>query len=216
MAKMDSEEGVMFIGKYNRTVIITYLGVAAGIVGSFLAIAHHQVKYALICLVIAGVCDLFDGAFARGCERTKEEEAFGVQIDSLSDMVNFIMLPICIFYALGLTQWFHIIFYVAFALAAVIRLAYFNVVVNANDNQVVKYYRGIPVTTTAIIVPILWLLSQIMTPLAAEVLYTFAIIIIPLLFILNFKIPKPKGKLFYITMPVLALVCTILLLLVRI
>ncbi|MDR1447656.1 MAG: CDP-alcohol phosphatidyltransferase family protein [Candidatus Ancillula sp.] len=212
---MDSvKEGVMFIGKYNRTVIITYVGVSAGVVGSFLATVSHLPKYALICLVIAGICDLFDGAFARGCKRTKEEEAFGVQIDSLSDMINFIMLPICIFYSLGLTYWYHVIFYVAFALTAVIRLAYFNVVVNANDNQVVKHYQGIPVTSTAIIVPILWILAQFLTLNASLVLFTIAIAIIPLLFILNIKIPKLKGLPFYITMSVLALICTIILLLV--
>jgi CDP-diacylglycerol--serine O-phosphatidyltransferase len=209
-------EGVMFIGKYNRTVIITYIGVAAGIVGSFLVTVSNLPKYALVCLIVAGVCDLFDGAFARGCERTEEEEAFGVQIDSLSDMINFVMLPICIFYSLGLTCWYHLIFYVAFALAAVIRLAYFNVVVNANNNQVVKYYKGIPVTSTAIIVPVLWLFSQFLPLAAAWALFTVTIILIPLLFILNIKIPKLKGLLFYIIMPVLALICTVLLLLVGI
>jgi CDP-diacylglycerol--serine O-phosphatidyltransferase len=129
-------------------------------------------------------------------------------------MINFIMLPICIFYSLGLTCWYHVVFYVAFALAAVIRLAYFNVVVNANDNQVVKYYSGIPVTSTAIIVPILWILSHLLPLGASWALYTLAIILIPLLFILNIKIPKPKGLLFYIIMPTLAIICVITLLLV--
>jgi CDP-diacylglycerol--serine O-phosphatidyltransferase len=45
----------MFIGKYNRTVVITYIGVAAGIVGSLLETVSHLPKYSLICLVVAGI-----------------------------------------------------------------------------------------------------------------------------------------------------------------
>ena len=56
----------MFIGKYNKSLIITYLGVAFAIIGMFFALSNN-LQYAMVCMVIAGVCDMFDGKVARLC-----------------------------------------------------------------------------------------------------------------------------------------------------
>ena len=77
------------IGFYNYTVIVTYLGVALSIVGMALA-SNGRYEYAVLCLALAGACDTFDGKIARSMKnRTKEMEIFGVQLDSLCDMVCF-------------------------------------------------------------------------------------------------------------------------------
>ena len=97
----------MIIGYYSKSVFITYLGVISGTIGMYFAF-NHKITYALICLIVSGVCDAFDGKVARKCKRTSNEKYFGIQIDSLADMVSFIFLPIVIFYGLGYTSWYNI------------------------------------------------------------------------------------------------------------
>ena len=51
--------------------------------------------------MIAGLCDMFDGKIASTMERTRQEKRFGVQIDSLSDLICFGVLPALIVYSGG-------------------------------------------------------------------------------------------------------------------
>ena len=75
------------IGFYNYSVIVTYLGVALSVTGMALACSGRY-EFAILCLALAGACDTFDGKIARAMKnRTREMEIFGVQIDSLCDMV---------------------------------------------------------------------------------------------------------------------------------
>ena len=48
---------------------------------------------AYLSLLISGICDMFDGKVARKCKRNKKEKMFGIEIDSLADTVNFLLLP---------------------------------------------------------------------------------------------------------------------------
>ena len=118
----------MFIGKYNKTLILTYLGVASALIGMNFAL-QGDFKTTMICMVIAGVCDLFDGKVARMCKRTVEEKQFGIQIDSLADMVGFVVFPVVIGYSLGLNNWYNILAYVLLVLAGITRLGFFNITV---------------------------------------------------------------------------------------
>ena len=96
----------MFIVKFNKSVIITYLGVIFGVIAmyfSFSKMAFSEIsylRYSLIFLVLAGVCDMFDGKVARMCKRTEQEKLFGIQLDSLADTVCFICLPVVIMLSL--------------------------------------------------------------------------------------------------------------------
>ena len=74
----------MFIGKYNKSVILTYIGVAFAFSGMAFAL-YERLPAAMLCLIAAGICDLFDGAAARRCKRDETAKEFGVQIDSLAD-----------------------------------------------------------------------------------------------------------------------------------
>ena len=71
------------IGFYNYTVILTYVGMLSGFMGIVSAWSGN-LKMALLCLIFAGVCDMFDGKIASTMKRTKQEKRFGVQIDSLA------------------------------------------------------------------------------------------------------------------------------------
>ena len=79
--------GLKMIGFYDYTVILTYVGFCSGMAGIFCASAKH-VRLAVFFLALSGLCDMFDGKIARTKKnRTDDEKSFGIQIDSLSDMV---------------------------------------------------------------------------------------------------------------------------------
>ena len=81
------------LGVYNYTVILTYLGMLSGFFGILCLFSGHT-EGALLCLLGAGVCDVFDGKVASTKkDRTRSEKRFGIQIDSLSDLVCFGVLP---------------------------------------------------------------------------------------------------------------------------
>ena len=92
------------IGVYDYTVLLTYLGFASGVFGIIEAF-NGRIFPAIICLMFSGLCDMFDGKVARTKKkRTVEERHFGIQLDSLSDLVCFGVLPAVIGYSLGLNQ----------------------------------------------------------------------------------------------------------------
>lgn len=57
------------IGYYNYTVILTYIGFASGIAGILFACGAFgscpEPVYAMLCLMLSGLCDMFDGKIAR-------------------------------------------------------------------------------------------------------------------------------------------------------
>lgn len=189
---MKREKKKVLIGYYTKSVILTYLSVISAIIGMYIALIENEPKYALLLLIISGLCDAFDGKVARTCKRTEREKQFGVELDSLADLIAFIMFPIIIFYSLGLHSIINIIIFILFALGGVIRLAYFNTI--ADQNAPVKYYSGLPVTSTAIIFPVFYLLTMLLTTNTFNTLYTIVMLITSFLFVLNFKIRKPQTK----------------------
>ena len=114
-----------FVGFWNVSVILTYIELCIA-VGSICAAADGKIWYAVVGLALCGVCDMFDGKIARATKRTKDAEVFGIQIDSLCDLVSFGVLPSAIGHAMGITgiAMAVLMFY---TLCAVIRLGYFNV-----------------------------------------------------------------------------------------
>lgn len=191
----------MFIGKYNKSVILTYIGLISAIVGIYFAF-YDMLSYSMICLIISGICDLFDGKIARICKRSEEEKEFGVQIDSLVDTIAFLALPCCIGLKIlsDMPKVLNIVF-VLYMLAGVIRLAWFNM--NANKDEAVKYYTGLPVTYVALIIPLVYVVSLI-CKLFTSYIYLGIYLIIGLAFILNIKMVKPKG-IWYILFAILAI-----------
>ena len=83
------------LGYYNYTVILTYLSlVSAGLGITISLIGEGHPFLGTFFLLFCGLCDAFDGEVARHKKnRTEEEITFGIQIDSLSDLVAFGVLP---------------------------------------------------------------------------------------------------------------------------
>ena len=184
------------IGYYNYTVILTYMGLISGLLGIFASIEGHPI-FALGTLMFAGFCDMFDGLVARTKkDRTDKEKKFGIQLDSLADFVCYGILPVVIVYTTGVKEWYALIAYAIFSLAALIRLAYFNVMEDERQKQTTearKSYEGLPVTSVALILPLLFpIISRFET--AASILFTALFLVIAFFFIFKFKVPKFKLK----------------------
>ena len=108
------------IGFYDYTVILTYISFASSISGIFLATRGHF-NWAIFCLAFSGLCDMFDGKIARTKKnRTEDEKRFGIQIDSLCDVVCFGVFPIVLCYELGMTHFYSIPILVFYGLAGVV------------------------------------------------------------------------------------------------
>lgn len=180
------------LGVYNYTVILTYLGLLAGFSG-ILAAFNGQTRNALIYLMIAGVCDMFDGKIASTMKRTAAEKRFGIQIDSLCDLVCFGVLPAVIVCQSCARSSIVRALAALYLLCALIRLAWFNV--DEEERQSREdggrdTYMGLPVTTVALILPCLvsaghrhhWPLG-IMEPLA--------LLLMAAAFLSPFQIKKP-------------------------
>jgi len=183
------------IGYYNYTVILTYFGLASGMCGIFAAIEHHPTT-ALICLMLSGFFDMFDGLVARTKDRTKNEKKFGIELDSLSDLVCFGVLPAIIGYSIGLNKWYFYIVLILYMLAALIRLAYFNVMEDARQEESTecrKSYEGLPVTSVALILPLLYPLITLLGQLT-YLAYGALLLVIAVLFLSKIKVTKFKLK----------------------
>ncbi len=182
----------MILGMWNKSVVLTYVGMAFSVLGMCLAISGGKVSYAYACLIVAGVCDLFDGAVARKVKRTEAEKQFGIELDSLVDVMSFIALPVTIFCAMGYTRAWQIAVYVLYAVSGIARLGYFNVM-TADENGPVKYYTGLPVTYAALIFSVGNLCRYIMRADVFEILFSGSIAAVALLEILKVPVVKPKG-----------------------
>jgi len=105
------------VGFYNYTVWMTYVALASGVAGIFSAFKGHPLV-AVICLSVSGILDLFDGKIAKTKkDRTDDEKRYGIQIDSLTDLVCFGVLPPCIGYSLGMHHWAFIVVMIFFVVA---------------------------------------------------------------------------------------------------
>ena len=187
-----------FIGFYNYTVILTYMSLISGIVGmKFDSVGKPGA--AIICLLLSGFCDMFDGVVARTKKnRTADQKNFGIQIDSLCDVICFGVFPAVFLYFCGVSSVWGIALLCFYVLCAVIRLAFFNVLETRrqmSEDGCAKGYRGMPVTMAAIIFPALYLVS-LLVPKTVEAANVLAVVyhVIPalcgILFILDFRIPK--------------------------
>ena len=125
--------------------------------GFFAIIAASQGRFEAACIAIfvAAVLDGVDGRVAR---MTNTQSEFGVQYDSLSDLISFGMAPALVMYhwalvgmkldgpTLGKIGWLAAFIY---ATAAALRLARFNTMIGTADK---RFFQGLPSPSAAAIV----------------------------------------------------------------
>ena len=192
------------IGFYNYTVILTYIGLVSTFIG-ITNVINGRFLPAIFCMLVSGLCDMFDGVIARTHKkRSDDAKKFGIQIDSLCDVICFGVFPAIINYA-------YTLFYnpdctvlatcisAFFVLAAVIRLGYFNVMEEKRQeatSEPRKTYQGMPVTMVAVFMPFIFMLRQRFIAFDinfANVVNVFCIIL-GFLYIINVPIPKAHKR----------------------
>lgn len=183
------------LGFYNYTVILTYMGLACSFIGMVNAL-QGNIRIALLCLMLSGLCDMFDGKVARTRKSTDLEKRFGIQIDSLCDLICFGVFPAIIGYGIGIRSVFGLFCMFIYVLSALIRLSYFNVMEEERQNGTTekrKNYEGLPVTTVAIIIPAVFLLKLI-NGIPFAIIYPIILLILSGAFTIKFNVKKPIGK----------------------
>ncbi len=204
------------LGFYDYTVWLTYISLMSAVAGIGISLhgAGHP-YWGIFFLMLSGLCDAFDGRVARTKkDRSNTQKAFGIQIDSLTDVIAFGVLPVCIGESIatigpeiaGVTKFMlHsdvervvvktiviciLMFYV---LAAMIRLAYFNVMEEERqktEDGCRKTYVGLPVTASALIFPTILLLQYVIS-FDITPIYYMALLVTAVLFLSKIEVVKP-------------------------
>lgn len=204
------------LGFWDYTVVLTYISFASAVTGMCCATERH-LNWAVFYLALSGLCDMFDGKIARTKKnRTEDEKSFGIQIDSLCDVVCFGILPIIICYQAGMRHWYSFPILVLYGLAGVVRLGYFNVMEikrQAETDEDKKYYRGLPITSMAIALPILFVVAPLLPGREVfQIALHIMVAVVGILFITNFKVHKLNTVQLFLLVGVVALAVLVMVL----
>ncbi|MCR5404083.1 MAG: CDP-alcohol phosphatidyltransferase family protein [Butyrivibrio sp.] len=194
------------LGYYDYTVVLTYIGMLSSFISILLSI-NENYHDAILFLMLAGVCDMFDGTVANTKDRTPSEKKFGIQIDSLSDLISFGVMPALFVYIITGKSVAGGVIGAIFALAALIRLAYFNVTEEERQQQTNEkrtVYQGLPVTSIAILLPLVFWLNG-SGKIHSMISYMVLLVVCGAGFLSPFEIKKPSlvGKVCLIMVGVL-------------
>ena len=196
---------LILLGFYNYTVILTYLSLISGTIGIFSVATSRPLIVSIVCLLLSGFFDLFDGKVARTRKKsTDDEKKFGIQLDSLADLICFGVLPAIMGISYGLDEKYFIVM-ALYVLAGLIRLAYFNVSEekrSATEGGVRNQYDGLPITTAAIIFPLFYCFKKCaeghLDNAVFGYLYCGLLVAVGFAFLFNkIKIRKAKGIMIY-------------------
>jgi CDP-diacylglycerol--serine O-phosphatidyltransferase len=107
-----------------------------------------QLYQAALAIFFAMFFDAFDGRVAR---MTKTQSDFGVQLDSLADVISFGAAPALLVYKWALAPFGFLGLFVSFAFAAcgALRLARFNVLAQRGDKGSSLFFVGLPIPLAA-------------------------------------------------------------------
>lgn len=197
------------LGVYNYTVVLTYVGMLFSFAGIHFVFSHNDKSFilALLCLMISGTMDMFDGKVASTKKnRTDSEKLFGIQIDSMADIISYGVFPSLIVYSLAIGDIHYpvehpylsrlsICICAFYLLSALIRLSYFNVDEmqrQAKTTESRHEYRGLPVTSVAIILPLIFICAYFSKGARPPILPCLGLLLVlGILFVTPFKMPKP-------------------------
>lgn len=192
-----------FIGFYDYTVWLTYISLISAVIGIIQA-TKGNLALAVGCIMFSGFCDMFDGIVARTKKnRTQDQKNFGIQIDSLTDVIAFGVTPAVTFYFHGVNSTLGVVILVVYVLCGLIRLAFFNVLetkrqANPNESACLKAFRGMPITFSAIITPIICFIGWCLPKDISIWFYYIAPALMAFFFVFDVSIPKlDVGKLLF-------------------
>lgn len=162
--------------------------------GLYAIIAVFGANYvkAALAILVALIFDMLDGSSARW---TKTTSQFGIEYDSLADLVSFGVAPGVLIYSWALSGYGVLGLSVVFAFVGcgALRLARYNVMTGVADN---RYFTGLPIPAAAAVLASLMLLDHHILRLGREVM---PVVILSVTFVLAFlmvstiKYTKFKG-----------------------
>ena len=139
-----------------------------------------------------------------------------MQIDSLCDVICFGVYPAMICWLLGvrgLIGWAVICFY---CVCSVLRLGFFNVLETKRQQEeegANKYYHGLPITSMAIVLPLVFMLQVFISNCAFVLALYLSLFIVGLLFVVDFRLKKPNNMQLTVLVLVVAVAVVIMILL---
>jgi len=155
--------------------------------GFFAIVSVFQEKFffAAIAILLASVFDVLDGKVARLSGATSK---FGVQYDSLADLISFGIAPAVLAYSWALRPYGRFGWLAAFlfVVCGALRLARFNVMSSAGE---VKYFKGLPIPAAALMIAltILLYLRLIETGWVKDIVILVMIYILAFLMVSNIR-----------------------------
>ncbi len=141
-----------------------------------------QFMYAAWLIVLAGLFDAMDGFMARVANATSE---FGIQLDSIADIVSFGVAPGFLVYHYGLEelQFLGVVIAALSPICGAVRLARFNV--EAHDVKG-DFFRGLPIPAHALIISSFYLTFSANPELFSGFKYGVTSILIPVQILVTF------------------------------
>lgn len=165
-----------------------------------------QFEAAAIAIFAAMILDGLDGRVAR---LTNTTSAFGLQYDSLADMVSFGVAPAIVALNWGLLSLDKLAWAASFAYmaCAALRLARFNTQTEFTDK---RFFVGLASpAAAAVIAAIVWLWHDVEISSAAAIAVAMAMIFLGLMMVSNFKYNSFKGVDFKGRVPFIAMLAII-------
>lgn len=197
-------------GIYLLPNLLTTCGLFAGFYAIVSAMKGHF-DTAAIAIFIAMIADALDGRVAR---LTNTESAFGIQYDSLSDLVSFGVAPALVIYRYALMDLKSFGWLVAFIFTAAgaLRLARFNTQVKTQDK---RYFQGLAIPAGAgIIAAIVWngpdVVEKWLALLLAIVTLIVAVLMVSKIRYYSFKDIDLKGKIRFFTLVSVVLILVLI------
>jgi len=121
---------------------------------AIISVFQEKFFYAAVAILLASVFDVLDGKVARLSGSTSK---FGVQYDSLADLVSFGIAPALLAFSWALRPYgkFGWLAAFLFVVCGALRLARFNVQSSSGE---VKYFKGLPIPAAALMIALTILL----------------------------------------------------------
>jgi len=121
---------------------------------AIVSVFQEKFEYAAYAILLASVFDVLDGKVARLSGATSK---FGVQYDSLADLVSFGIAPALLAFSWALRPYgkFGWLAAFLFVVCGALRLARFNVQSSSGE---VKYFKGLPIPASALMIALTILL----------------------------------------------------------
>ena len=183
--------GSPIVGLINLPNTVTLSGLMLSLLAAALSVLGNFYG-AILCVMWAGIADLFDGFVARRTVRTPLESSVGKHLDSLCDVCSFGFAPAVFAYAFGLREpWFVaiLLFYVC---ANALRLAYFDAIGMAAEGER-QFFTGMPVTYAALFIPVAFALSFWFDRAEMAAVLGALYFCLGAAMVSGKKIPKPRG-----------------------